>query len=119
MEDTTPQMDTTPTPAPAGAETAASGGMEHKRRPRVGVVEQVSGRKTIRVAINTLTKHEMYGKYLRRRTRLLVHDETNQAAVGDRVEIMPCRPMSKRKSWRLVRVVMSSDNPLAAAGSEG
>jgi small subunit ribosomal protein S17 len=72
---------------------------------RVGVVDSISGAKTVRVAFRTLVRDRMYGKYLRRRTRLMVHDEQQQAAVGDTVEVARCRPHSKRKSWRLVRVV--------------
>jgi len=61
--------------------------------------------KTIRVAVGYTVKHPKYGKYIRRRTRLAVHDEHNQAGVGDLVGISECRPRSKTKSWRLVRVV--------------
>ena len=53
------------------------------------------------------TKHPLYGKYVRRRTVLHAHDEKNEAEVGDRVEVMSCRPMSKTKHWRLVRIVKS------------
>ena len=70
-----------------------------------GVVASTGGDKTIRVNINTLVKHPRYGKYVRKRTGLAVHDPDNQAAPGDLVEVLPCRPISKTKSWRLVRVV--------------
>jgi len=75
---------------------------------RVGVVTSKSADKTIRVDINVLAKHEQYGKYLRRRTRLAVHDPANEAREGDTVEIAPCRRLSKTKNWRLVRVVRAS-----------
>jgi small subunit ribosomal protein S17 len=71
----------------------------------VGVVDSVSGRQTIRVVLSNLVKEEQYGKYRQRRTRLAVHDEKQEAQVGDTVEIARCRPLSKRKAWRLVRVV--------------
>lgn len=74
---------------------------------RVGVVRKKSSDKTIRVEIETLLKHAQYGKYMRRRTRLAVHDPSNAAREGDVVEIAPCRRLSKRKSWRLLRVVRS------------
>jgi len=91
-----------------------------RRKPLTGVVEAISGDKTIRVRINTLVKDPRYGKFLRKRTRLLVHDPNRQAAVGDRVEVVPCRPVSKAKSWRLGRVARSSDSPPeASAASEG
>lgn len=70
-----------------------------------GVVSRRSGDKTVRVTLDYLTKHPKYGKILKRSTVALVHDEKNEANVGDTVEICKCRPLSKRKSWRLVRVL--------------
>ena len=61
--------------------------------------------KTITVAVERLVKHPMYGKYVRRTTKLLAHDEAGDAREGDVVEIAECRPLSRRKSWRLARVV--------------
>jgi small subunit ribosomal protein S17 len=61
--------------------------------------------KTVAVSIERLVKHPMYGKYVRRTTKLLAHDENNECKEGDTVTIKPCRPMSRRKSWMLVRVV--------------
>ena len=58
--------------------------------------------KTITVAVERLVKHPAYGKYVRRTTKLLAHDENNE---GDTVDITQCRPLSRRKSWTLVRVV--------------
>jgi small subunit ribosomal protein S17 len=66
-----------------------------------------SGDKSIKVAINYKIKHPRYGKYVRRKTILGVHDEHNKANVGDLVEISECRPISKSKNWRLVDVVSS------------
>ncbi len=70
-----------------------------------GVVVSRSGDKSIRVIIEWMTRHPKYGKYIRRTTKLGVHDENNIAGVGDKVEITECRPMSKTKSWRVLRVV--------------
>jgi small subunit ribosomal protein S17 len=61
--------------------------------------------KTVAVSVERLVKHPMYGKYVRRTTKLLAHDENNECKEGDTVSIKPCRPMSRRKSWVLVRVV--------------
>jgi small subunit ribosomal protein S17 len=61
--------------------------------------------KTIAVSVERLVKHPTYGKYVRRTTKLLAHDESNECKEGDTVSIKPCRPMSRRKSWVLVRVV--------------
>ncbi len=72
---------------------------------RTGVVTSDKADKTCKVQLDRLTKHPKYGKFLRRRTILHVHDEENLSRLGDRVEIVECRPMSKTKRWRLVRVV--------------
>ncbi len=64
-----------------------------------------SGDKSVTVAIDYKVKHPKYGKYMKRRTKLAVHDEYNQSGVGDVVEIAQCRPCSKRKSWRLLKIV--------------
>ena len=87
---------------------------EKKTAGRTGIVSAKSSDKTIRVVVESLVKHQTYGKYMRRRTKLAVHDPKNSAGVGDRVEIVPCRRMSKDKSWRLVRVVRKSTAPTEA-----
>jgi small subunit ribosomal protein S17 len=61
--------------------------------------------KSVTVMIERLVKHELYGKYIRRSTKLHVHDENNQCQEGDLVMIRQCRPISKTKSWTLVEVV--------------
>ena len=61
--------------------------------------------KTITVAIERLVKHPVYGKYVRRTTKLHAHDENNECRTGDLVTIKQCRPLSKTKSWTLVAVV--------------
>jgi small subunit ribosomal protein S17 len=76
-----------------------------RRRTEVGVVTSDKMNKTRRVEIPRLVKHARYGKYIRRRTVCHVHDEANESHVGDSVEIMESRPLSKTKNWRLVRVV--------------
>ena len=75
------------------------------RRRRTGKVVSDGRDKTVSVAVDFLMKHRKYGKLIRRRTKLSVHDPANAAKVGDVVEIAECRPISKTKSWRLVRVV--------------
>ncbi|MEO0512112.1 MAG: 30S ribosomal protein S17 [Planctomycetota bacterium] len=75
----------------------------------MGVVESDARDKTRKVVIAYLAKHPKYGKFIRRRTVLHVHDEQNESAVGDRVEVAQCRPVSKTKQWRLVRVVEKSN----------
>ncbi len=80
-----------------------------ERSPRkVGIVESDARDKTRRVAIRFSVKHRKYGKYIRRRTVLHVHDEHNVSKLGDMVEVTECRPISKTKNWILVRVLRES-----------
>ncbi len=71
----------------------------------VGVVDRDAQDRTRRVVISYSARHPRYGKYIRKRTVLHVHDERNESGVGDRVEIAECRPVSKTKRWSLVRIV--------------
>ena len=74
-------------------------------RTLTGRVVSNKMQKTIAVEIERLVKHPTYGKYIRRTTKLLAHDENGESREGDRVSITPCRPLSRRKSWRLVEVL--------------
>ena len=76
-----------------------------KLKTLTGVVVSNSGDKSVRVVIDYRVKHPKYGKYVKRSTKIGVHDEHNQSDVGDLVEIAQCRPYSRSKSWRLLRVV--------------
>ena len=75
------------------------------RECRTGTVVSDKGQKTIRVRFDYTVKHPKYGKYYRRSTTLHAHDEQGEARMGDLVEVMSCRPISKLKCWRLMRVV--------------
>lgn len=77
---------------------------------RIGVVENDGRDKTRKVVVRYVAKHEKYGKYIQRRTVLHVHDESNDSHTGDTVEVAPCRPVSKSKSWRLVRVMTRAES---------
>src|SRR5438552_9436033 len=85
-----------------------------QRRTLTGVVTRDKMNKTRRVEIPRLVKHPRYGKYIKRRTVCYVHDENNETHAGDTVEIMETRPLSKLKSWRLVRVVTKAPATVAA-----
>jgi len=78
------------------------------RRAVTGKVVSDKMDKTITVRQERLVKHALYGKYIRRSTSYKAHDESNQAHVGDVVEIAFGRPISKTKNWRLVRIVRSA-----------
>ncbi len=75
------------------------------RKTRVGVVTSNKMVKTITVAIERKVKHPIYGKFLKKTTKLHAHDEKGECNIGDIVKIMETRPLSKTKRWRLVEVV--------------
>lgn len=75
------------------------------RKERVGVVQSDKMDKTITVSVRRQMKHPMYGKYLERSSKFMVHDEENEANEGDTVRVMETRPISKNKRWRLVEVL--------------
>jgi len=81
---------------------------------RIGVVESDARDKTRKVVVGYLSRHPKYGKYVRKRTVLQVHDEKNESRKGDRVEVAPCVRKSKTKSWALVRVVEAAPQEIDA-----
>src|SRR2546428_914685 len=85
-----------------------------KRRVETGVVTSDKMQKTRRVEIPRLVKHQRYGKYIKRRTICYVHDEENESHIGDTVEIMETRPLSKNKNWRLLRILTKAPRMTAA-----
>src|ERR1700682_367864 len=97
------------------AQTAVANEKRKTRRTEVGVVVSDKMDKTRRVEIPRLVKHPRYSKYIKRRTICYVHDEKNESRTGDTVEIMETRPLSKLKSWRLVRVVNKAPEQAVAA----
>lgn len=74
-------------------------------RTLVGQVVSAKADSSVSVSVVRLGAHPLYGKYIKRTTRLLAHDENNEAKEGDVVEIEQCRPISRRKSWKLRRVL--------------
>jgi small subunit ribosomal protein S17 len=75
------------------------------QRKIVGRVVSDKMDKTVSVAIERLQKHPVVGKYIRRTTKLMAHDENNECKTGDRVAISECRPIARNKSWRVVDIV--------------
>lgn len=94
----------------AAPETAPKGS-------KVGVVESDKRSKTRKVVLSYVDMHPKYGKYIKKRTVLHVHDENNESRTGDVVEVAQCRKLSKTKSWRLVRVVEKRSEQAAAIAS--
>ena len=77
----------------------------NSRKVRTGVVTSVSGAKTIVVTITERKRHPKYGKMITTTKKFHAHDENNEAGIGDTVQIMETRPLSKMKRWRLIEVV--------------
>ncbi|MGE5631161.1 MAG: 30S ribosomal protein S17 [Caulobacteraceae bacterium] len=75
------------------------------RKTRTGKVVSDKMDKTIVVAIETLVRHPLYGKSVKRTTKFKAHDENNECKIGDRVRIMETRPLSREKRWRLVEII--------------
>src|SRR5215217_283028 len=98
-----------PTPSPAA--------VRRRRKTEIGIVTSDKMNKTRRVEVESLFPHPKYGKLLRHRTVCHAHDETNQSHMGDIVEIMETRPLSKLKRWRVVRIVrQGAQQALAGEG---
>ena len=91
-----------------GAAGSKKGDETLPKGTRIGTVESDKRDKTRKVVVRYMVKHPKYGKFVRKRTVLHAHDEKNESHMGDTVEVAPTRPLSKTKSWRLVRVVEKS-----------
>jgi small subunit ribosomal protein S17 len=89
------------------AENAVSENSEEKKNIRTVTGRVISNKmdKSVSVSVERTVKHPLYGKYLRRSTKYMAHDEENACNEGDLVMIAECRPYSKNKSWRLVEIV--------------
>ena len=75
------------------------------RKTRVGIVESAKMDKTVVIAIEDNVKHPVYGKIIKHTLKVHAHDENNECGVGDRVEIMETRPLSKTKRWRVTEII--------------
>ena len=95
-------MTSVDTAAVAGDETATTAA---NKRTLQGVVTSSAGDKSATIMIERRIKHPVYGKFIKRSTKIRLHDETNECNKGDIILIEECRPMSRTKSWTLVKVV--------------
>ncbi|HOO08329.1 MAG TPA: 30S ribosomal protein S17 [Cyclobacteriaceae bacterium] len=75
------------------------------RKERIGTVTSNKMMKTITIAVNRRVKHPIYGKFMQKTTKLMAHDEKEEAGIGDTVRISETRPLSKNKRWRLVEII--------------
>ena len=78
---------------------------EAVKRSKVGRVVSDKADKTVTVMLERLVKHPLYGKYIKRSTKVHAHDEDNSCGEGDLVKISECRPLSKTKSWRVIEIM--------------
>ena len=88
--------------------STATEGQRTKRKTQIGFVSSRSGDKSIKVTIDYKTPHPLYQKVVKRQTVLHVHDEKNETKVGDKVEVMETRPISRLKRWRVVSVLQKA-----------
>ena len=77
----------------------------HLRKERIGLVVSNKMDKSIVVSVERRVKHPIYGKFVKKTTKLMAHDENNECRIGDTVRIMETRPLSKNKCWRLVNII--------------
>ena len=75
------------------------------RKQREGIVFRNTMNKTISVIVERKVKHPIYGKYMIKSSKILVHDEENKCNIGDKVRVMETKPLSKRKRWRLMKLI--------------
>src|ERR1700749_3671219 len=98
--------------------STSESGTRNSRKTQRGFVSSRSGDKSVKVTIAYKTPHPLYHKVVNRQTVLHVHDEKNETKVGDKVEVMETRPMSRLKRWRVVSVVSSAAADIGVAISE-
>jgi small subunit ribosomal protein S17 len=96
---------TSPTSAPTASATASDEADRTRRKVRTGVVVSEKMDKTVLVRIDRKVRHRLYKKTVAKSSKLAVHDETNDAHVGDTVRVMETRPLSKTKRWRVIEIV--------------
>lgn len=82
---------------------------------KVGRVVSNKADKTVTVSLERQVKHPLYGKYIKRTSRVHAHDADNRCGEGDLVRIVPCRPVSRTKAWRVVEIVARAPEPQATA----
>ena len=98
--------------------STATPGQRNSRRTQIGFVSSRSGDKTVKVTVAYKTPHPLYHKVVNRQTVLHAHDEKNETKVGDKVEVMESRPLSRLKRWRVVSVLQKAVTTDAVAISE-
>lgn len=75
------------------------------RKEKIGIVTSDKMDKSVSVVVEMKVKHPMYGKFIKKSSKFMAHDEKNESHIGDKVKIMETKPLSKNKNWRLVEVI--------------
>tara|TARA_S200000501_G_C20738186_1_gene706116 strand:- start:330 stop:593 length:264 start_codon:yes stop_codon:yes gene_type:complete len=75
------------------------------RKERIGIVTSSAMDRSVVVSVERRIKHRIYGKFIKKTTKFFVHDENNECSVGDKISIMETRPISKKKCWRLIKII--------------
>lgn len=88
-----------------GSQLESTSEERNLRKTRTGRVMSNKMDKTITVAVERKVKHPIYGKFVKKTTKFMAHDENNECGIGDTVSIMETRPLSRRKSWRLLQIL--------------
>src|SRR3954463_11894463 len=88
--------------------STATAGQRTQRKTQIGFVSSRSGDKSVKVTLDYKTPHPLYQKVVKRQTVLHVHDEKNETKIGDKVEVMETRPISRMKRWRVVSVLQKA-----------
>src|SRR6185436_19668116 len=88
--------------------STAAAGQRRQRKTQIGFVSSRSGDKSVKVTLDYKTPHPLYHKVVKRQTVLHVHDEKNETKVGDKVEVMETRPISRMKRWRVTNVLQKA-----------
>ncbi|GEM_PF-517475 len=100
-------------------ESAKESSPGSRRTTKVGVVVSDVCEQTVTIKVVTQVRHKKYHRIIRRTTRFLAHDSRNRCKMGDMVEIRECRPLSKRKHWRVVRVIRAARVAASQATAAG
>ncbi len=88
-----------------------------KRSTKTGIVVSNKMDKSVVVRIDRMVKHPLYHKYIRKRAKFMAHDEENKCQIGDRVEIIESRPLSRKKRWRVRRILVTAETAVSKTGN--
>lgn len=95
-----------------------SGDKRGKKSTKTGVVVSNKMEKSVLVRVDRIVKHLLYKKYIKKRVKFMAHDEKNKCQVGDRVEIIESRPLSRRKRWRVRKILATTEKAVTTTARQ-